>query len=478
MKWFRGHIHLQDKFSLFIYLGIFLWLVTIPVVYVEINTMNHHILSLEQSEDIYNTILEMRRYEKNFLLYRNRDDLDSSIHYLNLAKDLYSRSAADSEESRLDSDLRQLGTALKEYGEAIQIITQLSSSRSPDDQWQKQTRSIGKEVVDLAEAALKQERNRIGKAAKRALWWPVIFMGGMFLLFSAGAEMVTKKVIRPLGEIEKATEKIADGDFRPISHTGKMESQVDHLIAAFNRMVQELEARQEQLIHSRKISSLGTLISGTAHELNNPINNIILTIDTLTGSRKISEEKRRQLLDDILSQALRASEIVKNLLDFSRAQTSDYEDLDLGKLLRKTVKIAENQMVVSNVKLRDEISEALPTINGHRQGLQQVFLNMITNAVQAMPNGGELTIRAEVGDDNKIKVDFQDTGTGISEENLPNIFDPFFTTKAVGKGTGLGLSVSYGIIRKHGGQITVKSRVSEGTTFTVILPVKQLRPRG
>ncbi len=478
MKWFNRPIHLQDKFSLFIYLGIVLWLVTIPVVYVEINSMNHHILSLEQSEDVYNTILEMRRYEKNFLLYGNRNDLDASIHYLNLAKNLFLKSSTASEELRLDPDLIQLGRALKEYSDAIEILTRTSSSRSPDDEWQKQTRSIGKEVVDFAESALRQERDRIGKAAKRALWWPIIFMGGMFLLFSAGAEMVMKKVIRPLGEIERATEKIADGDFRPISHTGKMESQVDHLIAAFNRMVKELEARQEQLIHSRKISSLGTLISGTAHELNNPINNIILTIDTLIGGRKISGNRHRQLLDDILSQALRASEIVKNLLDFSRAQTSDYEDLDLGKLLRKTIKIAENQMVVSSVKLRDEISEALPKINGHRQGLQQVFLNMITNAVQAMPKGGELTIRAAVGDDNKIKVDFQDTGTGISEENLPNIFDPFFTTKAVGKGTGLGLSVSYGIIRKHGGQITVKSKVSEGTIFTIILPVKHLRPCG
>ena len=113
----------------------------------------------------------------------------------------------------------------------------------------------------------------------------------------------------------------------------------------------------------------------------------------------------------------------------------------------------------------------MPRINGNHQGLQQVFLNLITNAVHAMQDGGDLTIRADLAEGDKIKVEFEDTGTGISEENLSNIFDPFFTTKDVGRGTGLGLSVSYGIIKKHGGQISVKSRLGRGTTFTIFLPV-------
>jgi len=128
-------------------------------------------------------------------------------------------------------------------------------------------------------------------------------------------------------------------------------------------------------------------------------------------------------------------------------------------------------MTLSKVQLHDEIADDLPTINGNHQGLQQVFLNLITNAVQAMPKGGDLTVRTSLEKDNKIKVDDRDTGTGISEEDLPHIFDPFFTTKDVGKGTGLGLSVSYGIIKKHGGLITVKSKPGKGTTFTVVLPV-------
>jgi two-component system NtrC family sensor kinase len=244
-------------------------------------------------------------------------------------------------------------------------------------------------------------------------------------------------------------------------------------VVAFNRMARELEAREEQIVHSRKIASLGTLVSGIAHELNNPINNIVLTVDALVGGRKVSEERRSFLLHDILRQALRASEIVKNLLEFSRAETSVYKELSLTELLRDTIQIAENHIVISGVRLHDEIVEDLPKINGSRQGLEQVFLNLITNAVHAMPQGGDLTIRASLEDANKIKIQVQDTGTGISDENLPHIFDPFFSTKDVGRGTGLGLSVSYGVVKKHGGQIQVKSKVGKGTTFTIILPVHE-----
>ena len=143
-------------------------------------------------------------------------------------------------------------------------------------------------------------------------------MGAMLLLFLIGAKIVISKVVQPFGLIEKAMEKVARGDFSPIPVADKNQRQVSPMVVAFNRMAQELEAREEQIIHSRKISSLGTLVSGTAHELNNPVNNIILTVDTLVGGRKITEERRSQLLNDILGQALRASEIVKNLLEFSR----------------------------------------------------------------------------------------------------------------------------------------------------------------
>jgi two-component system, NtrC family, sensor kinase len=469
----KRRMNLQYKLNFFIYLGIFILFLNFPVLYLGVTNVNEGVRHLELTEDLYNTILEMRRYEKNFLLYHNEEGLESTRYYLDLATKSFSTKLIFLGKSSARIECVQLEKGLKEYAALINMLNAAQSSDTPGKATQEKIRSVGKQLVDAAEILLKAERRNIANEAKNALRWPLVFMGAMFFLFITGARLIIKKVVRPLAKIERATEKVALGDFSPISHMGSDESQVDHLIIAFNRMAKELEAREEQIIHSRKVASVGTLVSGVAHELNNPINNIVLTVDSLVGKRKISEKRRSVLLEDILTQALRASEIVKNLLEFSRAETSSYDELNLVRILRETIQITSNHMTLSKVQLHDEIADDLPKINGNHQGLQQVFLNLITNAVQAMPGGGDLTVHTSLEKDNKIKVEVRDTGTGISEEDLPRIFDPFFTTKDVGKGTGLGLSVSYGIIKKHGGRITVKSKPGKGTTFDVILPISR-----
>jgi two-component system NtrC family sensor kinase len=470
MTLLNRHLSLRYKLNLFIYLGICILLLNFPVLYLGVTNVNHGIRHLELTEDLYNTILEMRRYEKNFFLYHDKESLESTKYYLNLARNSFSKKLTYFKKASPQSEFTQFYKGLKEYS-ALDILNKTGAQYNPDKGTQSDIRAVGKQLVDAAGSLLKAERHHIANEATTALRWPLIFMGAMTFLFITGARLIIKKVVRPLTKIEIATEKVALGDFSPIPHVDKNESEVDHLVIAFNRMASELEAREEQIIHSRKIASLGTLVSGVAHELNNPINNIVLTVDLLVGKSKISEQRRSVLLEDILSQALRASEIVKNLLEFSRAEISTYRELDLSNLLRETIQIARNHMTLSKVQLHDEIAADLPKINGNHLGLQQVFLNLVTNAVQAMPGGGDLTVRTSLGKDNKIRVEVRDTGTGISEEHLPHIFDPFFTTKDVGKGTGLGLSVSYGIIKKHGGQIIVKSKPGKATTFTVVLPI-------
>ena len=325
-------------------------------------------------------------------------------------------------------------------------------------------------MVDLSQDLLDQSRNMVAKAAAGALRLPLVSTGLILCLFIIGFVLIYRKVINPLIMLERATEKIGRGDFSAISHPARIESEVDRLILAFNRMAEELDARQEQIIHSRKIASLGTLVSGVAHELNNPINNIILTIDTLVSGRKTTDERRAALLDDILNQAIRASGIVKNLLDFSRAETSSFSDVDMTLLLEEIFKITGNEITLKKIALNRQIEPGLPKFRGTKQGLQQVFFNLVINAVQAMESEGRLTVKAVTDDNKRIIVSIQDSGMGIAEKDLPHIFDPFFTTKEVGHGTGLGLSVSYGIIKKHGGRITVDSQPGKGTTFTVILP--------
>jgi two-component system NtrC family sensor kinase len=473
IKWFWFNLGLRGKFWILVLSSFIIWLSNFLIIYLEIQGINQATMHLENCEDLYNTVLEIRRYEKNFLLYRERADLNETLNQFSHSRQMLSKLSADANLNLNSNYQKNLENALQDYGSVLNILESSPLKTPPNEALQEKIRAVGKRLVDLSYELLNEGKHEVALAARRALRWPIISMGLILVIFTAGAVLVNRKVVQPLTLLEQATTNIGRGDFGPIHHPARIESEVDRLVLAFNRMAEELEARQEQIIHSRKIASLGTLVSGVAHELNNPINNIILTIDSLLSSRKTTEERRLTLLNDILTQAVRASGIVKNLLDFSRSDTAIIEDLDIGQLLRETIHISENQVAVNNIKLLVDIAPDLPVVKGNRQALQQVFINLLTNAVHAMPTGGELSVGAVAEDHRKIIVAVGDTGCGIAEEHLPYIFDPFFTTKEVGKGTGLGLSVSYGIVKKHGGRITVESTVEKGSTFTVMLPAKE-----
>ena len=473
MKWLWSNLRLRGKFWALALIGFFIWLSNFSIIYFEIHGIEHATLELEKCEDLYNTVLEIRRYEKNFLLYHERVDLDETIKQFNHARRMLVQVGDNAGTDRHSNGRGNLASALQDYSNLLSVLGKTPLHRAPDEALQEKIRDVGKRMVDLSYELLTEGKHKVAVAAQRALRWPVISMGLMLVVFTVAAVLMNRKVVQPLTRLEEATTKIGRGDFGPIHHPGRIESEVDRLILAFNRMAEELEARQEQIIHSRKIASLGTLVSGVAHELNNPINNIILTIDSLMGGRRITDERRLAMLNDILTQAVRASEIVKHLLDFSRSDRTIIEDLDIARVLQETIKISENQITVNNIKLRLDLATDLPVVRGNRQALQQVFINLLTNAVHAMPSGGELLVRAVQESDRKIVIIVGDTGSGIAEEHLPYIFDPFFTTKEVGTGTGLGLSVSYGIIKKHGGIITVVSSPGKGSTFTIVLPAKE-----
>ncbi|MFZ3045968.1 MAG: ATP-binding protein, partial [Desulfatirhabdiaceae bacterium] len=209
-----------------------------------------------------------------------------------------------------------------------------------------------------------------------------------------------------------------------------------------------------------------------AHELNNPINNIHLTAETiLEDYDSVPPAEGKELIGDILSQAERAGDIIKNLLDFSRSEMPVFTELNIRDVLQKTLKLVKNQIMLTGISVEIDISEDIPVIQGNFRNLEQIFLNLLINAIQALSEGGHITIRALQDSDQFILIDIADNGTGIKPEDLDHIFDPFYTTKAVGHGTGLGLAVSYALVKKHGGHIEVKSRVKAGTTVSVYLPV-------
>lgn len=238
------------------------------------------------------------------------------------------------------------------------------------------------------------------------------------------------------------------------------------------QMEKKLEETHLQLVSSEKMASLGKLAAGIAHEINNPLGGILIYSSLLMEDLPPDDPKRPDL-EKIVQEAGRCKEIVKSLLEFARQTEPKKESVDINRAITGGLFFLENQALFHNIRITKRLDPSLPWVIGNAGQLKQVFLNIIINAAEAMHGSGELTLTTFPSPDHtSIFMEFTDTGEGIPEENLSRIFEPFFTTRDVGKGTGLGLATSYGIVESHGGKIGVKSKVQEGTTFTIELPVR------
>ena len=235
----------------------------------------------------------------------------------------------------------------------------------------------------------------------------------------------------------------------------------------------KLQDTHVQLVSSEKMASLGKLAAGIAHEINNPLGGILI-YSSLMIEELPENDPKRQDLTRIVQEAGRCKEIVRSLLEFARQTEPKMEPTDINRAITEGLFFLENQALFHNTRITKKLDPYLPLVRGNASQLKQVFMNIVVNAAEAIHGSGTLTITTSHDIQGKIVfVEFTDTGEGIPQENLTRIFDPFFTTKDVGKGTGLGLATSYGIIEGHGGKIGVKSRVGEGTTFTIELPIYQ-----
>jgi len=232
--------------------------------------------------------------------------------------------------------------------------------------------------------------------------------------------------------------------------------------------VTERDELERRLVQADKMSSIGLLAAGVAHEVNTPLA-VISTYAQMLAKQISGDEQKSRLLDKIAKQTFRASEIVNSLLNFSRTSTKELSEVCLNRAIRETLTLVEHQLESARVAVRVDAAEPLPGIRGDFGKLQQVFLNLFLNARDAMDGGGELSIRTW-SDNGSVRVEVADSGQGIEPENLSRIYDPFFTTKASKKGTGLGLAVTYGIVKEHGGSIEVDSRPGAGTRFVLDFP--------
>jgi PAS domain S-box-containing protein len=226
---------------------------------------------------------------------------------------------------------------------------------------------------------------------------------------------------------------------------------------------------EEQMVQTEKLTSLGLLAAGVAHEVNTPLA-VISNYIQMLAKQIPADDPRQKTIDRIVKQTFRASEIVNNLLNFSRTGAAEFVEVNLNSVLEETLTLVQHPFKSAQVNVVKNYTEKLPPVLGSITRLQQVFLNLFMNARDAMPGGGMIEVRT-AAQNGSVEVEVTDTGSGIPPENLHRIFDPFFTTKATGKGTGLGLSVSYGIIKEHAGKVDVRSAPGKGTSFRLEFPV-------
>jgi PAS domain S-box-containing protein len=226
---------------------------------------------------------------------------------------------------------------------------------------------------------------------------------------------------------------------------------------------------EDQLQQAEKLSSIGLLAAGVAHEVNTPLA-VISNYAQMLSKQLSTGDPRAALIEKIVKQTFRASEIISGLLNFSRTGPAELGEVHLNRIVRESLSLLEPQFRSARVTVEPTLDDNLPPIHGDAGKLQQVLVNLFSNARDAMPHGGRLAVRTRA-DNSRVHVEVADTGVGIPPENLAKIYDPFFTTKTTGRGTGLGLAITYGIVQEHHGSIQVRSQPGHGTTFTLEFPV-------
>ena len=431
-------------------------------------------LFLEKAGNYVFEIQQARRFEKNYLLYGT--DLHDALSFVNNAQDVLETSKKDFYYIIGERAFTNMANILEHYRDLLENLDKLAGktdSKTEDKRGmlQVELRRAGAELVSDASSAIDQERLSINTWLRTSKIIAFAALALILVFETYIVTFITRQIFVPFKRFESYMRRIAKGDFSPITPAKRYQDEFTDLAVTVNWMLKEIQDRENQLIESRKMAAIGTLTAGIAHEINNPLNNISLTTETLIDEfNECSEEEKMDMLRDIYSQVERAGATVANLLDFTHRDESSFKILSVRDVLESTNVLINNELLVNNITLKMKFDDHLPKIRGHHQNLQQVFLNLFLNAIESMPNGGELTISSSV-EGASVRIDISDTGIGIPKENLERIFDPFFTTKEVGKGTGLGLSVSYGIIEKHHGSIIAESEAGKGTTVTVFLPL-------
>lgn len=446
--------------------------------YYNFNTLNQKIQIIAKKDTLFNTVLEARRYEKNFFITLDPSHLNAATQYalqaLKKLTHLIQEHKSYAASHHLDQQLiliQEYVTALKDLELSLKGVQKATGLKNQIlVQAQDKIRRKGRACTVVMEKALRKERALIKDLINESRLYLFLTLGSILGIAMITLLFLLINVNTPLKRIEHAIKKIVKGDYKNIPPI-KTGDEFESLAKSLNNLLSEMQRRSEQLVQSEKMAALGTLTSGVAHELNNPLNNISTSLQILLEELEEGDlDYQRQLLSEAEAQVDRAQDIVKSLLEFSRETSFSLTKENIKELVENTLKLIQGELP-GKINIHTAIP---PDLTGQMdpRRMQQVILNLLLNAIQAMnEQGGDIWIKANYDPASQgVICQVEDNGPGIPPDILPKIFDPFFTTKDVGKGSGLGLSVSQGIVEQHGGQIKVRSRPGQGTNFEIFLP--------
>lgn len=434
---------------------------------------NDDVNLLMHASNLSNICLEIRRYEKNYLIGHDKENFERVLGYINAAQVAVSKVVDDLKIMVHPEELKDFPAKLTAYKENFMDLknnytTQIEIIQSPA---RLKIRDLGQEMVNMTEKLVLDEQQNMKEYISNfnnRLAEAILFLG---LLSIFTVIILYTSIISPLKLVENAAIGVSNGTFSLLPTT-KEKGEVRRVLEAFNKMVSDLEEHQKQLFQAKKLSSIGTLASGTAHQINNPLNNISTSCQLAIAD--IDEKQNPfvvKMLETINHETQRAGEIVRGLLEFSRSQAFSLQPYRLFTVVKKVSLLVASEVPAGIVLNTDIPKDIFVLIDA--QKLIEALLNLTINAVQAISSPpGSVSISAEQDADKRNAViTVADTGTGIEEKNLQQIFDPFFTTKNAEDGTGLGLAVVYGIIEKLNGSIRVESELGKGSKFIVELPL-------
>lgn len=435
---------------------------------IQFRVLENEIARQHEVTAFYDAVRHARRLEKNFLLYQKREDLDEAVEQANFAqasfdKISYTTFLADNNDSELAS------VAL--YPKLLVKLREATDIRSPSPELLREAYAAGSALIKFGERLDLAAQSKIQKSIQQHDVGLLRIIWAALVVAILTGFIVTRSVIRPLREIEGDLRKVAKGEVERVDGH-QAEKEVESLTRSINNTLQELEFRQTLESRSSRLMALGTMLSGVAHELNNPLSNISSSCQILEEEwQELPDRQVQQLLAQVDGQVVRAKNIVATLLNFSANQPLKRKPENVRALVTESLALLTNQ-ISPEIKVILHISESV-CINVDHLRFQQVLLNIIKNAAEATHTVGTIHIEARKDDlpeGRGTTLEIEDDGEGISAEYLKKIFDPFYTTKSIGKGSGLGLFVAHEIVVQHGGVISVDSQPSHGTRFWLHIP--------